>query len=213
MGLQPHPVNGRWPICNEIGCLLRPSCPSGVCVHPSWRLGDDGAGTGFPHHEGKGGTVMGTAGWIVLIIVIVAVVAVLALTVGRTQARRRQEGRADSIREEAAERAREIERREAEADEMEAEAQRARAEAEQRVAQAAQMESATEEHRESLQQERAEVDERLQRADRIDPRVAGTTDTERESETAVEDEAVRDDTVDQDSTPSESPATQRSERG
>jgi ribonuclease E len=172
---------------------------------------------------------MSTAGWIVLIIVIVAVVAVLALTVGRTQARRRQEGRADSLREEAAERARDIERREAEAAEMEAEAQRARAEAEQRMAQAAQMEAAAEQHRSSLEDERVEVDESLEKADRIDPRVgdsATTTSSEPTSaeptaveggtvgEDAGDDEATgRGDPLDDDTTRTEPAPTHRTERG
>jgi len=47
----------------------------------------------------------------------------------------------------------------------------ARAEAEQRIAQAQQLESDAQERRASLEQEREEIDERLARADQVDPRV------------------------------------------
>jgi hypothetical protein len=100
---------------------------------------------------------------------VLAVAAVLALTVGRSQAQRRRVSRAEDIRDEAAEQARDIERRESEVEAREAAAQRARAEAEQRAAEAERIEADVNEQRAALDVERAEVENRLAAADRIDP--------------------------------------------
>ena len=111
------------------------------------------------------GTRMSTTAWIIIAIVVVVVVAVLAFVFmnRRSTARR---ARAEKIRQEATERAAELDRKEAEANAMAAQAQDARAEADR-------LESVSAQERERTAEARTDVEDALRKADRLDPDPGG----------------------------------------
>jgi len=129
---------------------------------------------------------MGVTGWIVLAIVVVVILAVLAFVFVNRRASARR-ARAEKIRQEATERAAELDRKEAEANAMAAQAQDARTEADR-------LESVSAEQRQRTAEARTDVDDALRKADRIDPNVRnrGGDSTGRRRAT---DEAPYDDDV------------------
>ena len=147
--------------------------------------------------EQKGPT-MSTVSWIILIIVVLVIVAVVIFFVMNRRAGARR-ARAEQIRQEATQRAAELDRKEAEANAMAAEAQDARAEADR-------LESVSAEQRQETTAARDDVEESLRKADRIDPdagrRSADVDDTgarrataRRATDEASDDVGARDRTV------------------
>ncbi len=104
--------------------------------------------------------------WIIVVLIVVAVLLVIALAWSATQRKRDQLGRqrADELRSEAAATATTHAEEEARAREAEAQAEQARARADQLAARA-------EEQRTSYDMSRAQQEEHLREADRVDPDV------------------------------------------
>jgi FtsZ-interacting cell division protein ZipA len=127
---------------------------------------------------------MGTV--IVIIIVIVVIAAVLGfLAMRRNSARQVESQRAEAqeLREQASQvNATTVRKQEAEAAEVEAKARMARAEADAKAAQAEQYEVNAQGQSQSVERSREEVDQKLTRADEIDPDI----DTERHSDSRTE---------------------------
>lgn len=109
--------------------------------------------------------------WLIIILVILALIALGALIwwMGRRKQEEARRDRADELRSEAASVGAERPMDEAKAREAQAEAQRARAEADQLEAQAA-------ERQRSYDMTRAQEEDRLREADRLDPDVDHTGD-------------------------------------
>ena len=106
---------------------------------------------------------MSTISWIILGIVVLVIVAVLVFFLMNRRAGARR-ARAEQIRQDAAERAAELDRKEAEANAMAAQAQDARAEADR-------LDSVSAEQRAETAAARNDVEDSLSKADRIDPDV------------------------------------------
>ncbi len=104
--------------------------------------------------------------WIIVVLIVVAVLLVIALAWMATQRKRDQLGRqrADELRSEAAATAADHPAQEARAREAEAQAEQARARADQLAAQA-------DEQRTSYDMSRAQQEEHLREADKVDPDV------------------------------------------
>jgi hypothetical protein len=124
---------------------------------------------------------MDSTGWIWLIVAIVVVAAGAAFVIAATRGRKsRREAKADTLRKDALERAELLSQRENKAAEMDANARAARAEADAKAAEAERLAMTAERQSAATSEERAAVDEQLQKADEIDPRVetrSGTDDT------------------------------------
>jgi len=108
--------------------------------------------------------------WIVLAIVVIAVVIVAALAGTRKQKSMRI-NKADTMRDEAAEDAALLAQRENKAAEMDARARAAQAEADAKTAEAERLAATAERQQAGVADERTDLDERLRRADEVDPRV------------------------------------------
>lgn len=119
--------------------------------------------------------------WIVLAVIVIALVIAAAMA-GMRKQRTRNVDKAESIREEAAEDATVLAQRESKADELAARARAAEAEADAKAAEASRLAATAERQQASLADERTSLDERLQQADEVDPRV---------SDPAAPDEGVR----------------------
>jgi FtsZ-interacting cell division protein ZipA len=113
--------------------------------------------------------------WIVVAVVVVALV--VGLLMMRRSSGRRQEAKqreeAQRLRRDAEADRIDVQRREAEAARIDAEARLAQAEAQARAADAAQLQAQAQEHSQEVAGSRSEVEERLRRADEIDPDVPG----------------------------------------
>lgn len=111
--------------------------------------------------------------WIVVGAAVLVLLVVLALALrgrrGRVHDERREE--AARLRQEADSERLELQRREAEAARVDAEARMAQAEADARAAEAARLQADAQEHAARVDSHRTEVEERLRRADEIDPDV------------------------------------------
>ena len=110
--------------------------------------------------------------WIVLVVVVVLILLGIWLVRSRAAgAEDRRRAEAQRIREQAEADRIELQRREAEAARVDAQARLAQAEAQTRAAEAARLQSEAHARSEGLTDERAAVDERLRRADELDPDV------------------------------------------
>jgi hypothetical protein len=115
-----------------------------------------------------------TVTWIIVALVVLALVVLAAVLLTRARRsrsvdRRREE--AHELRQRAEADRIELQRREAEAARIDAEARAAQAEADARAADAAQLQAEARERAEHTSGSRAEVEERLRRAEEIDPDV------------------------------------------
>lgn len=116
-----------------------------------------------------------TVVWIVVAVVVVAVVIGVIVWVTRSQSSRkvdRQREEAQDLRRRAEA---ELKRREADAARVDAEARLAQADADARAAEAARLQTEAHERDRDLAGERSEIDERLRRADEIDPDAGDAT--------------------------------------
>lgn len=121
--------------------------------------------------------------WIIVAVVVVAIVIAVAVALSRRSGARRieaQRAKAEEIREKAAVDEVEVRRREAEAARLDAQARLAQAEADARSADAAALAQEARSHGEQADGARADLDERLGHADRIDPDVPTTDDARAE---------------------------------
>jgi FtsZ-interacting cell division protein ZipA len=112
--------------------------------------------------------------WIVVAVVVVALIGLLLWrrTTGERQVARQRE-QAQRLRSDAEAERIVVERREAEAARIDAQARLAQAEAQARAADAAQLQAQAREHAQQAAGSRSEVQERLRRADEIDPDMTG----------------------------------------
>src|SRR5690349_20484572 len=114
---------------------------------------------------------MKTWQWIVLALVVLALIVVAVLLLRRSRATKqvRQREHARELRQQAEADRIEVQRREAEAARVDAQARLAQAEAQARAADAEQLQVQAREHAEHASGARAEVEERLRKADELDP--------------------------------------------
>ena len=108
--------------------------------------------------------------WVIVALVVLAVIAAIVMAAG-TKKKERDRVEASRLREEAAARGPELQKREAAARETEAEAAAARAEAERRQAQADRLEAEAADRHRAATDVRDEHQGRLQQADELDPDV------------------------------------------
>lgn len=108
--------------------------------------------------------------WVIVALVVLAIVAAVVMAAGKKK-KERNRLEADRLREEAAARGPELQKREAAARETEAEAAAARAEAERRQAQADRLEAEAADRHRAVGDVRDEHHGRLQKADELDPDV------------------------------------------
>lgn len=124
---------------------------------------------------------MDDSNWIWIVVGLLVLLAILAFAISSARKRRDDKRRVEAgrIREEATHHERDLREREAEADEAEARARRARAEADERDAAARRLEVAAERRSDDRDHLRDEHDERLRRADALDPDVPTDRDGRR----------------------------------
>jgi hypothetical protein len=108
--------------------------------------------------------------WVIVALVVLAVIAAIVMAAGKKK-KERDRVEASRLREEAAARGPELQKREAAARETEAEAAAARAEAERRQAQADRLEAEAADRHRAANDVRDEHHGRLQQADELDPDV------------------------------------------
>lgn len=118
-----------------------------------------------------------TVVWIVVIaVIVIALLAVIAMMANKKK-RERDRSQAAELREQAADKATEIQRREALAKETEAKAAAARAEADRKAAEAERLEADAHDRASAAAQHREEHQEHLRRADELDPDVKHSAPT------------------------------------
>lgn len=115
---------------------------------------------------------MESSSWLWILLAVVALVVLVAVIMaGRKKKLERDRERAHELREEAATKATDLQKREAHAREVEADAARARAEADRKAAEAERLEAEARERAGAASAARAEHDSRLREADKLDPDV------------------------------------------
>jgi uncharacterized protein HemX len=128
-----------------------------------------------------------TVVWIIIgALVVLAIIAVIAM-MAKKKKQERNRVQATELREKAAEKATDVQRREALAKETEAKAAAARAEADRRAAEAQRLEAEAQQRQGVAAEHRAEHQEHLHRADELDPDVkhAAPTTAPPEQQTAA----------------------------
>jgi NADH dehydrogenase/NADH:ubiquinone oxidoreductase subunit G len=118
---------------------------------------------------------MSTVVWIVIVVVALLLIAAIVAVVGRAIHQRRTR-KAERIREDVRHDAAKIERREAIAQETAAKARAAQAEADVKTAEAARLQERADDHQHQVTTAREELDEKWQRADRLDPQAKSGDD-------------------------------------
>jgi hypothetical protein len=126
--------------------------------------------------------------WIVIAVVVALILIGALVWVGRKRQVSRRVAQAEEIREGVRQDHVKVQRREALADETAAKARAAQAEAEAKAAEAARLQENAEKHRTEAAAHREDLDERVQHADSLDPRV---TDDERADSVARGDQTGR----------------------
>jgi hypothetical protein len=111
-----------------------------------------------------------TVVWIIVAIAVIALIAVIAKMASNKKAERNRE-HAGELREQAAEKATEVQRREALAKETEAKAAAARAEADRKAAEADRLQADAQHRASTAAEHRQEHQEHLRKADELDPDV------------------------------------------
>lgn len=115
---------------------------------------------------------MESSTWLWILLAVVALVVLVAVIMaGRKKKLERDRQRAHELREEAATKATDLQKREAQAREVEADAARARAEADRKAAEAERLEAEARERAGAASAARAEHDAHLREADKLDPDV------------------------------------------
>jgi FtsZ-interacting cell division protein ZipA len=126
--------------------------------------------------------------WIVAVIAAVIVIAALVFA-ARSRRNRRKHIEAERMREDITTHMTKVDKRQALADETEAHAKAAAAEAEAKAAEAARLKDRAADHRDAVAASRDDIEDRLKRADQMDPKTKGH-DEARDNEEA-EQEAAR----------------------
>jgi FtsZ-interacting cell division protein ZipA len=114
--------------------------------------------------------------WVIVAVVVLAIIAVVIYLMNRSRTERALEAQrteARDLRESAEADRLDVQRREAEAARLDAQARVAQAEADARAADAAQLQADAQQRAQHAGGARADVDERLRRADEIDPDMPG----------------------------------------
>ena len=115
---------------------------------------------------------MESSTWLWILLAVVALVVLVAVIMaGRKKKLERDRQRAHELREEAATKATDLQKREAQAREVEADAARARAEADRKAAEAERLEAEARDRAGAASAARAEHDAHLREADKLDPDV------------------------------------------
>lgn len=109
--------------------------------------------------------------WIVIAAVVAVFIIIVLVMLARRASMRRREREAEGIREQAKLETTKVERREALAAETAAKARAAQAEAEAKAAEAARLQDRASAHQSEVASSREQLNEQLQRADSLDPRV------------------------------------------
>ncbi len=118
-----------------------------------------------------------TTVWIVIAVIAALIVVAALVWVGRNRQLARRRAQAEEIRDAVRHDEIKVARREALADETAAKARAAQAEAEAKAAEAARLQENAQKHRSQAAEHREDLDERLSRADSLDP--DATIDAER----------------------------------
>jgi flagellar biosynthesis/type III secretory pathway M-ring protein FliF/YscJ len=115
--------------------------------------------------------------WIAIAAVVAVFIIIGLVVLARNASRRRREREAEGIREQARVETAKVERREALAAETAAKARAAQAEAEAKAAEAARLQDRASAHHSEVASSREQLNEQLQRADSLDPRVKTQKDS------------------------------------
>ncbi|OBH57286.1 hypothetical protein [Mycobacterium sp. E2479] len=115
--------------------------------------------------------------WIVVAAVVAVFIIIVLVMLARRASLRRREREAERIREQAKVEGAKVERREALAAETAAKARAAQAEAEAKAAEAARLQDRAAAHQTEVASSREQLNDQLQRADSLDPRVKTEKDS------------------------------------